>query len=179
MEELYLQIRYRFTKESDVINAVGLSFFKKTKIAAIIAFLIFAYSIIARFMPVPYVAFYFDIPIFGLIFAITLIFPFMAAALMFPAVRNAAMDNDSILSLYQTYFTEQSAEGTLKYSYSDIKKVTVTKSCITINAGSFNAFIPAHAFDNIRLSQVLAFMQSKGANIPASTILNADSSLGK
>lgn len=178
-EDLYLQLRYRFDNEEDVINVIAAALFRKTIWLIGIEVFLLLYSVTARFVPLPHIGNYADIIIFALFLALTIIMPYAYAALMMPSVRNAAIQNDSLLSLYQTYFTEESAEGVLRYDYSAIKRVTVTKKAVTINAGSFNSFIPAAAFSGISLSQVLAFMQSKGADIPADVILKADEIINK
>lgn len=176
MEELYLQLRYRFESESDVINAVGLTMLRKVLPFAIGAAALFVYSAAARFVPLPYFSFHYDIYIFATFAALLFVAPFGLAAAMMPSVKAAACENDSILSLYETYYTEQSIQGTLRYNYANIDRVTLSDRCLTIHAGKYNSFIPRAAFalNNVRLSHILAYMQSKGANIPVSLIEKAD-----
>ena len=178
MEELYLQLRYRFESESDVINAVGLAMLRKTLPYAVGVSALFVYSIAARLAPLPYFSFHYDIYIFATLAALLFVAPFGLAALMMPSVKAAACENDSVLSLYQTYYTEESIEGTLRYNYADIDRVTLSPACLTLHAGKYNSFIPTSAFaqNNVKLSHILAYMQSKGANIQASLIEKADKS---
>ena len=175
-EELFLQISYRFESESDVINAIGMTLWRKVLPFAIGVCALLVYSIAARFAPLPWFSFYYDIYIFATTAALLFVAPFGIAALIMPSVKAAACENDSVLSLYQTYYTEQSIEGTLSYNYTDIDRVALSPTCLTLHAGKYNSFIPRAAFaaNNVKLSHILAYMQSRGANIQASLIEKAD-----
>lgn len=173
-EQLFLGMSYKFSDMKSLVTAISQTYYKRMKTVPIAGVFCFALGFAAYFTSDTFT--WRGLVITSLIAALTFISPALLAAIMALAVKGAAIDNYSTLSVFETFYTEASATGTQQANFFEIDWIKITDTAVIIYAGRVFTIIPTEAFaqNNVRIADILGYMQSKGANIPFSLLEKAD-----
>lgn len=174
-EQLFLGISYRFDDMKSLVTAISQTYFKRMRIVCVVGIFTFVLAFVTFFTSDTFDSRITFVTV-CIISVITFFSPALLAALTALAVKGAAIDNLSTLSIYETYFTEASKTGTQQAGFFEVNWVKVTETAVIIYAGRVFSLIPTKAFNqnNVRIADILSYMQSRGANIQAKALEKAD-----
>ena len=174
-EQLFLGMSYKFSDMKSLVTAISQTYFKRMRIVCVVGAFIFVLAFVAFFTSDTFDSWKTFVAV-CIIGAITFISPALLAAIMALAVKSAAIDNYSTLSVFETFYTEASSTGTQQANFFEIDWIKITDTAVIIYAGRVFTIIPTEAFaqNNVRIADILGYMQSKGANIPFSLLEKAD-----
>ena len=168
------QTDYRFESAREYIIAVGGIFLRRNKVFIIsaCAFLSTCITLIFLPLPIPGVRAADVVLVLLFICLLSLILSYILALIQLKNGRDMILNVPCTLTLYESFLTEQSLT-TLKLDYSDIDRVVLTLDALAIISGDRAVFIPTKSLFDCRVSELLAYMLDKGANINGGTMKKA------
>ena len=174
-EQLFLGISYRFEDMKSLVTAISQTYFKRMQIVCVVGAFTFVLAFVAFFTSDTFYSWKTFVAV-CIIGVITFISPALLASITALAVKGAAIDNMSTLSIYETFFTESSNTGTQQANFFEINWIKITETAVIIYAGRVFSLIPTKAFkqNGVRIADILVYLQGKGTNIPYSLIEKAD-----